>query len=327
MNKLFYLSALLLISSIGVGQIERGNLLINGHCQLSRVDYGLSVSPAFHISHELAYMFTDHLMLGGGLHLGNEQIFTGIHSLVRYYFSGKDTRSWLIGNRVFWVDYMIGTEIDFGYSKSLSPFLVLEVHAFYHHQRPLTRGALSNRVGLETKLQLFINRKWYTQQNNWTNILQQGAWMIGGTSGKLFYEHGSGEFTSLQLRPNVGIMWTDQFLIGGQLNAVFMGLGAREAKSNSIGIIPFVRHYFSPTSHRTVGFLEGGFGIQYFSWQPQQETHAETIDVAYFGNLGFNTFISPEVAFELKGGYQKLGNQEQRWAIEIGFQFFLKGTK
>lgn len=323
MKKLFYISALLLVSSIGRGQVEKGNFLLSGHSQLSRIDYGTSVSPAFEFSHELAYMFTDRLLIGGGIHLGVEDSFTGIHSLIRYYLSSKSQQKWFIGNKVSWIDYSLGTEIDLGYSKSLSPFLVFEVQAFYHHQRPLPDGFVSKQLGIETKLQLFINKKWQLQRSDWTNILQQGTWMLGGTAGKLFYEKGYGESVRMQLRPNVGMMWTDRLLIGGQINADFSYLVSRKNHFNNIAILPFARHYFPRFSHRTIGFLEGGYGLSYRSWK-LQEVRFEEIEPAYFGALGFNSFISPEVAFELKGGYQKLGRQEQRWSIEMGFQFFVE---
>lgn len=323
MNKLFYILAFLMVSTKGIGQVEKGNFLIAGQSQMSRVDYGPSANSTFRFSHELAYMFTNRLLIGGGVHVGIEDSFTGIHSLLRYYFSNGGQRKWFIGNRVSWVDYTLGAEIDLGYSTSVSPFLVFEIQAFYHHQRPFPRGFLSNQAGLEAKLQLFINKKWQAQQNEWTNILRQGTWMIGGTSGKLFYEKGYGESTSLQLRPNIGMMWTDRLLIGGQIHADFSYLVSRKTHFSTMAIIPFARHYFPRFSRRTIGFLEGGYGLFYRSWT-LLETRFEEIDAAYFGAVGFNSFISPEVAFELKGGYQKFGRQEERWSMEMGFQFFIE---
>ncbi|MBX2872395.1 MAG: hypothetical protein KTR30_09855 [Saprospiraceae bacterium] len=312
-----------MVSSIGIGQVEKGNFLIGGQSQISSVDYGLSIQSTFHLSHELGYMFTDRLLIGGGVKVGGDDSFTGIHSLLRYYFLNRNQQMWFIGNRTSWVDYTLGAEVDLGYSTSLSSFLVFEVRAFYHHQRPFPRGFINNQAGLEAKLQLFINKKWQAQHSEWTNILQQGTWMIGGTAGKLFYEKGYGESTSLQLRPNVGMMWTDRLLLGGQLSADFRDLGSRKTHFNTLALIPFARHYFPQFFHRTIGFLEGGYGFLYESWK-MQEIRFEEIEPAYFGALGFNSFISPEVAFELKGGYKKLGRQEQRWSLEMGFQLFLE---
>lgn len=323
MNKLLFILGLFIVPILGSAQIERGNFLLSGQSSLNYINQGPFANSTFRVNHELGYMFTDRLLLGGGVQLGINESFTGISSLVRYYLSNTNQRAWFISNRISWLSYILDIEVDMGYSTPLNPFLVLETKVYYDYQRPFPNGFQSNRIGLQTKLQLFINRNWQARQSQWSNVLQQGTWMIGGTTSEFFYDKGYIESINLQFRPNVGMMWTDRLLIGGQVDANFGFLLSRETYNVSLAILPFARHYFPRFAHRTIGFLEGGYGLFYRSWK-LLEARFDEIDSAYFGALGFNSFIAPQVAFELKGIYQKLGRLEERLSLQMGFQFFLE---
>ena len=323
MNKLLFILGLFVIPILGSSQIEQGNFLLSAKSDLNYINRGPSASNTFQVSHELAYMFTNRLLVGGGVQLAINDNLTGINSLLRYYLTNQDQKAWFTSNRISWLGYILTTEVDMGYSAPLNPFLVLETKVYYNYQRPFPNGFQSNRLGLQTKLQLFINRNWQAQQSRWENVLQQGSWMIGGTTSEFFYEKGYGESANLQFRPNIGMMWTDRLLIGGQVDADLTYLISHKTHYVSLAILPFARHYFPRFSHRTIGFLEGGYGLFYRSWK-LQEAQFDEIDSAYFGALGFNSFIAPHIAFELKGIYQKLGRLEERLSLQMGFQFFLE---
>lgn len=112
-----------------------------------------------------------------------------------------------------------------------------------------------------------------------------------------------------QIFPTRYLLW--------KIKAVYHGI---------IALVPFVRHYFPKFSRQTIVSVEGGYGISGRFWA-NDESLFDRIDTTFFGAIGLNSFVSPQVAFELKGGYQKLAREGERWFLGMGFQFFLRGAK
>lgn len=327
---MFRLLSICLILSMGLtcsAQMERGNFLISGNSDLHRNKYLSNTNTVFLLKHELGYMLTNRLLLGVGVQLATPyEGGNGINSLVRYYLFNRGDKGCFLDNRLSWVGQQFIVEVNLGYARALNPFIVWETSAYYQRQTMNPFEFNNTQVGLQTQLQLFLNRNWSTQHNGWTNILHRGTWMVGGTTANISYSRNFITSLDVQLRPHVGMMWTDRLLLGVQSNIELSHLFSADAYVGAVGIVPFARHYFRRFSNQTIGFLEGGYGF-FSRFVAYDDSLSDEIDTTYFGAIGFNSFISPQVAFELKGGYEKLGRDGERWLLEMGFQLFLESRK
>lgn len=332
MKYLFSIFAFFLISQTAIAQIEKGSFLLDGGVNTGHHQEGSFTNTYFSIQQDIGYMLNNRIMVGGGYTLSTSFYFqeklTGINSLFRYYLMNKEKKAWFISNRValFGNTYSIDTGI--GLSYSLSPSILWESKATYFHQ-PSFAGYDYSSFIVGSGLKFFLNKGWKKENSDWKSVLSKGSWMIGGTSSKLIFGPSA---TQLHINPNIGYFLSDRWVIGGLAGVDWIGINNHSIKNTLVRIQPFTRYYFSPPTARTIGFIEGGLGVTYqrISAEDSNITFNNTglnpyneTEAIYFSAIGMDVFLSPTVALELKGQYQKAGRNTRNTALIFGFQFFL----
>lgn len=332
MKRLLFIFILSLIYQFSTAQIEKGDFLLDGGVNTGHNQIGGFTNTYFSLQQDIGYMLNNRMMVGGGYSLttafNHEQRLTGVSSLFRYYLVNKEKKAWFIDNRIaiFGRTYSIDTGIGFSYF--LSPSILWESKASYLYQSGNVGYDYSNFV-VGSGLKFFLNKGWKKENSDWKSVIHKGSWIIGGTSTSLTF---GASATQLNINPNIGYFLSDRWVVGGLAGVDWTKINSYSIKNTLVRIQPFARYYFSPTTARTIGFIEGGLGITYQSISAEDSNitfnntglnpYKESADI-YFGAIGMDVFLSPTVALELKGQYQKAGRNTRDISLVFGFQFFL----
>lgn len=332
MKYLFLVFSFFLMSQTAIAQIEKGSFLLDGGVNTGHHQEGSFTNTYFSIQQDIGYMLNNRMMVGGGYSLSTtfnlEQRLTSVSSLFRYYLANKEKKAWFIGNRitVFGRTYSIDTGI--GFSHFLSPSILWESKATYRYQSGYAGYDYSNFI-VGSGLKFFLNKGWKKEMSGWKSVLNKGSWIIGGTSSSLTFGPSA---TQLNINPNIGYFLSDRWVIGGLAGVDWTGINDYSLQITRVHIQSFTRYYFSPSTARTIGFIEGGLGLAHQRFTAADQSiffnndglnSYNTTTAIYFGAVGMDVFLSPTVALELKGQYQKLEQNTRNINLIFGFQFFL----
>jgi hypothetical protein len=310
---------------------------------LGELAVGLGNDDAFFVlqaTPDLGYFLSDHVLLGSSFILSTitdfDDSYTTIGAIpfVRYYFNPAST-----GNTYFYGQAQAGfttslDESDFnaypfalraGATHLLAPGLGLDTYLQLHDSDLSTDDGSSLAIG--ATLNIYLNDDMYNNRKTGTTNLQRGTLMIGGTGGGIGFGLGDNKSTAITLEPQMFYFLNPQLAIGSglQIEINRSEFGLFEITSTNLGISPQLRYYLSTGQHR-LWFIGGGLNINYnrlkndfFNEEPRKETNVD------FGiGAGFNSFITPNIAFEIGPSLRIDPDGDLvRIGLDIGIQAFL----
>ncbi|MEM6321704.1 MAG: hypothetical protein AAF960_28855 [Bacteroidota bacterium] len=342
--KAIYCSALFLLVAIftAKSQIAPGNWILGGDGQVELVasnnqsDFGVVLSPS------ALYFTSDRFAVGGTLTVGlggfGRDIF-GLTPQARYYLDVQDRRAWYIGADLSFTTgdgQFLSGGAQLGLDLFLNSFVAWESALSVGFQRGIGDSFNNNTltvVGFGTGLRFFLGP---TEDDKMErgNILQKGTKMWGATSGTLaFSQIANSNNITLDLRPNYGQFLSDRFLLGGALGLLVTKFNNLNFTTFQFELTPFARYYFNSDNRRAIPFAELGAGISVFDLTGEGSDFEARTSSTVFAGIGFDVFLAPNVALEIKGSYRRFGNNTNfanidvnRIAIDLGFQFFLNSA-
>jgi len=302
----------------------------------------------FHINPTIAYFISSKTALGGGLTLAREgqtpYTYYGLNGSVRQYFKPQGKFNGFIEANIgflssedhIWFDGNINLGLDI----FLSPNIAWESKLIF-----LLPTGNTNSVGNATalhfgsSLKIFLSEKALKFKENKVNTLQKKTFFLGLSSVKIqFASARNGSYNTVYLDPTFGLFLSDRWVVGGRLLLENDHQKTIRYNDFNLGLIPFTRFYVSDDDKRIAFFSELGLGGTFsrLSINPRisnisTENPQKRINLSAFGSLGFNYFISPLSAFEVKMKYQYLEGINalirKKIVFDVGFQFFLKPKK
>ncbi|MEM1119936.1 MAG: hypothetical protein AAGJ18_05770 [Bacteroidota bacterium] len=336
----------LFISSLSA-QIAKRNLILGGTSNLqfntTKFNFGGSSTAeevsetdfTFFLGPSVQYFISDQLAVGGSLIYGSTVDMIGSFGLTadgRFYLSNSPSNGWFLTGQL---GLLTGDGVEqffgnagIGYDAFITPNIAWE--------STITAGFLSDDevIGntsqflLGTGLKFFFDRFPEKLPEFRNDIIQKGNVFRGISSGNISISRRNNATVSLiNLQPTFGRFITDEFLLGANINLINISSGG--FNSFSVGLTPFLRYYLNPEGKKIAPFGEVGGGINFsiisgdfVAGQNQTDTNP-----VFFGNIGFDYFIRPTVAFEAKFGYrfERLTDTfvRSQTGLTVGFQFFL----
>ncbi|RTQ53682.1 hypothetical protein EJV47_02800 [Hymenobacter gummosus] len=177
---------------------------------------------------------------------------------------------------------------------------------------------------------------------------ERGSKLIGVTVGNVrytTYNYNERKEYSARLTPSVGWFVADNLLLGAGLNLGYEGYRSEQQALNyafsvrsrdlGVGLQPQLRYYLPAGSkHRLFGHLSGGL-TRYWSRleitenQTPSTTRSKYTERFIYGGLGYNYFLSPNVALEALAGYRRTNDLELSTvpagavSVQLGLSVFL----
>jgi Outer membrane protein beta-barrel domain len=157
---------------------------------------------------------------------------------------------------------------------------------------------------------------------------ERGAKLIGVTVGNARYttfNYADRKEFEADLVPSVGWFVADNLMLGAGLNLGYSGYRSElittnysfsiRSRSLGVGLLPQARYYLPfGSKHRLFAHLSGGL-TRYWSRaeitegpQPSTIKNKET-ERQIYGGLGYNYFLSPNVALEALAGYRRTNDR------------------
>lgn len=173
---------------------------------------------------------------------------------------------------------------------------------------------------------------------------EKGTVMLGLSGGNFGYTHNKDtddSSFSADLYPTAGIFIADNFLVGANLSLGYYRSKHEQATSTyssrytSYGLGPFARYYV-PSSSKHRFFVEAGAAFYHSSNKskleqeglPAQQENQRDNSIGFRGALGYNYFLTQNVAFEAKAGYyhNDLGGAYSQGSLhgQLGLSIFLQ---
>ncbi len=324
MNKLFYILAFLMVSSMGMGQVEKGDIFINPSLSISHRPSPWDTRTGYALAFDMGFFATDHLMLGFGLssrlnYKGNWDSYGGIRSLLRYYYWQKDKHSLFLHNQFSYQARTFSSLLGLGWNLALNQSIALESLLSYQHALPKS-GDNYAAMALEINLVFFLNKSLRAQYETWPSPLSQGNWMIGGSMA-LFGKDPTQ--TQIEVHPKIGYFLSDRLVAGARIRYASIREGDLFPIQLTIWeATPFFRFFVSSIPSNVFAFLGASVGhyAQTFLGDDAPETAIQAA-----AELGFGFMVSPYVAFDLRLEYQSIGRlaENRNWNFDFGFQYFL----
>ncbi len=336
----------LALSSVVQGQLQKGSWMVNGGLGLNISTFPtfgeatISTSTRFSIAPELAYMVTNHLMLGGKLSLelsGVEELRIAPveqNLLIRHYFKqlddlhlfyggeisfkkttfseiGRDTRirtnksAFLQTGLLFFLQQSIAMEFLFNYE-------MISVRSFNQSNNFVDGGSLQ----LEGGLQFFIHSKDKTKPTETDYRFYPGNWLVGGS-----FQLGGNDF----LRPEIQRFWGSGWTTGLRLETDI----SLSSRVGVLGLMPLVRKYFRPEKKGKI-WLQAGTGLRgNYSRIRDNETDefwwtTASRDLFLEGTVGWSNLISPNFTLDFfitrryQKTYRRNNPSEERTNFSIG---------
>ncbi|MEL6656194.1 MAG: hypothetical protein AAFR36_07100 [Bacteroidota bacterium] len=298
---------------------------------------------------EYGVFVSDHLLVGGGF-LGAYQSdfdfdFTvlALVPFARYYFNPQASNTYFFSQLQFDVigsffdgesEYDLGADLSVGITHRLGEGMALD--AFLGLRNDDLQGELDVPLRIFAGTTLGI----YLQQDQWAGRkaaqagFKAGSWMIGGTASGFSWEPVEDGRLSFSLSPNAFYFIGDYLAVGTGVTFDFLRAkfanGRQRLTNSNITLSPQVRFYLSETGSRQQWFIAGGAGFQFEEIRFQSDIPVgfaeETSTSSYQLGLGFglNTFLTPNIAFELGPNLIYVSEVEfYRLGFDIGLQYFI----
>ena len=301
------------------------------------------------IAPEYGLFVTDHWLLGGGLLVNYQSDFEddvttlALVPFARYYFNPQANNTHFFGQLELDVigsffdgdfDYNLGGDLSVGLTHRLGEGIALD--AFVALREDDLRG-LSDpplRIFAGTALGIYLGQDQWKGRKAAQAGFKAGSWMIGGTASGFSWEPVENGDISFSISPNAYYFVGDYLAVGAGLgfdfNRIILGSGIQRATFADITLSPQVRFYLSETGSRQQWFIAGGAGFLFRENRFQSDIPvsfpSEESFSSYQLGLGFglNTFIAPNVAFELGPNLRYFSETENyRFGVDIGLQYFI----
>lgn len=345
----FLLCSLIILGTtlVAQAQLQKGSWMVNGVLQQENFTFpDARISSAFNLllAPELAYMVTDHLMLGGKLSIGlsgNElRRFAPVSQtlLVRHYFKQLDNYHLFYGGELFFekrTDMFTGggnritnnrsANLQCGLQVFLQSSIALE---FLFNYEVITSRTVRGQFGdfsdydsgpiiLEGRLQFFIHKNKQNLTEKTDYRFYPGDWLLGGN-----FE--MGDRTDF-IKPEVHRFWGSGWTTGLRLRMEL----SLQSNGSRIGGTTLVRKYFRPEKKGKI-WLQAGAGILgSYSRRRDRQTEEErwTTDsrtLSLEGVIGWSNLISPNfsldffVARKHQNSYQWNGSSRTLKVFSMG---------
>jgi len=318
---------------IGGGAILQFNTTTNSNNitgeKFSDTDAFIFIGPSIN------YFVSDRLAVGGSLlvsSIANTGGNFGLTGDARFYLSSDADGGWFLTGQL---GFITGNSVEqfsanggIGYDAFISPNIAWE--------STITAGFVdtddiignTSQLLLNTGLKFFFDRFPEELPEYRNGIIKKGNTFRGISSGSIVVNRRNNATISLiNLQPSFGKFITDQFLFGANISLTNQSSNGFNAFSTQV--TPFLRYYLNPAGKKIAPFGEIGggvnFALQSGDFVPgQNQTQTSPI---IFGNIGFDYFIRPAIAFEAKFGYRYLRFsdtvKQSSTGLTLGLQFFL----
>ncbi|GEM_PF-4282321 len=315
-------------------QLSHRNLIVEGAASTQLQVINSSSEFLIVASPTISYFITDKFVAGGGFQtaiIPETGTNFGLNATTRYYFSNQAYNAWFAeGNLGFLTGggfNLITGDIGIGLDLFLSPNIALENTFSIGFQKE--EDVLGNTIvfQLGTGLKFFFDRMPEGAEEGRNGILEKGNLFLGMTAGdiQLFSRNGN-QNSTVTLSPNIGKFLTNNWVLGANLtlqNRSFNG-----ANFFSLTTLPYVRYYVNAAEKRAVPFGEVGGGIQLTTVSGDRIINQTQTNPVIFAGVGFNYFLRPTIAFEVKGSYNYFKQTDffdtNIISINFGFQFFFR---
>ena len=173
--------------------------------------------------------------------------------------------------------------------------------------------------------------------------------LVGSSLSQLAFGSSQGGGTknfALAFTPTVGVFVVDRLALGAELNLGYStsktisGGETFKTKVLEYGIAPFARYYVLDAAKHKV-FGQASYGVTGFraespSYRPTSGPDQRQISKSHYwawsASLGYDYFITPNVALEVQPYYRHANNQllasdqAGTWGISVGLQIFFPKT-
>lgn len=292
----------------------------------------------FSLSPEVAIFLSDRIMVGGRFLFGMATDFeasgsaVGLNPLARYYLNPKANNTHFFGQASLGATFQLTengsalfqSQLGVGMTHFIAPGIGLDVALTFDD--PDFESSLDGSLALSTRLNIYLDRNSRANYRTAVSGITRGTWMLGGTTSNFRLSTAALKTSNdpsyaFEITPSALYFVGNRLGIGAAFNVGMSG-NSDFFKSRTIGIAPQLRYYLSP-QQRTQWFVGTGFSVQSVKAELLEiEYKAESTNIFLGG--GVNSFITPNLAFELGPNLNYDVNQEKlTLGINLGVQFFL----
>lgn len=315
---------LLVLTSTCYCQIDKKNILLDAGMQVLHQPIEWNRKTGYALQADIGFLVTERWMLGFGLSQGLDiedfgNQYGGIRSLLRYYFHKKGNHTGFLHQQLSYERRTFSYALGIGWGMALNRSIVLESRATYSRLNPKFGDTYSD-LDFSIGLQFLINKSLRETYTTWPSPLEQGNWMIGGSTA--FINRSSG-ITQMAIRPSIGYFLSNRLVAGAKIHFTRSQVTRSfPIKLTIWELTPFFRFFVSAPEAKVFAFIGAAAGHYAQSFQggegPETAFQAST-------ELGFGVMVSPTVAFDIKLVYESLGriSTNRKWILDFGFQYYL----
>lgn len=153
----------------------------------------------------------------------------------------------------------------------------------------------------------------------------KGTWMLGGSAGFSSGKYSGGSSTTnVNISPNAGYFFADNFAAGALLSFASMSNGGTQT---NFGIAPFARYYFLPLGEHAKLFGQAAFGFG-SEKSPNTSSQSSTMWEIKAGPAFFlNENIALETTLYYNSDKVKSTPAYNTFGLSVGFQIHFGGKK
>lgn len=288
---------------------------------------GLAIAPEFGL------FVSDRWLLGSRLTIGSFILSgeTGLGSFslspfARYYFNPQASNNHFFANAQFDLSISpttMGANLGLGITHFLAPGLGWDTYLAL--QRPDFEIERNLRLGLSSRLNIYLNKDLRTNRREALSGIQRGSVIIGGTNGGFSFgiqsaREGASNISIFDVAPNLFYLFTDHLAVGTRLNLIISGND--NFNITTYGLTPQVRYYFTKAQHR-LWFIGSAYQFARSKGTVAgQDFEGNSTSLSFGG--GLNSFLTPHLALELAPNLNyNFERNTTRIGIDLGIQFFL----
>lgn len=288
---------------------------------------GLAIAPEFGL------FVSDRWLLGSRLTIGSFTLVgsTGVGGFslspfARYYFNPQASNNHFFANAQFNLSLSpgtVGANLGLGLTHFLAPGLGWDTYLAL--QRSDFEIDKDLRVGLSSRLNIYLNKDLRTNRREALAGIQRGSVMIGGTNGGFSFgiqsaREGTSNISTFDIAPNLLYFFTDHLAVGTRLNLAFNGNDNFDV--TTFGLAPQARYYFAKAQHQ-MWFISSAYEFARSTGKlAEQDFEVNSTSLSFGG--GLNSFLTPHLALELAPNLNyNFESKATRIGVDLGVQFFL----